>query len=460
MKNFIGRIIFISLVIATSINSQTFDTTPLITMPGNNYDIDVIGGGSSFNYLCWVNQLDSFYAIEVKKNSSGVSDNIQIYSSGNEIANPKLAFIRNADNLRIIWQMKVNNHWQILTRELVNDTLTNIRSVTDSLSDNTSPSISSCHAAWINNGNILYQNLDSLYLKPKMLDSVNCSDLDLGRFDSPNDFSIIYEKGNDGEKQIYYTGYHSFNNSSWWYYDTISHRGNNINPHFSIAGIESYQTFQNGVWKAVSVGDTTNNLSYNCENPDGYAYPILAKQTSSYTPYFMVYDSDSLSGNKEIFFKPIIYHTDTTMDISNASGDDYSPHIAFYKPSDTLYMAIFWIHNENGKKDIWMAKTVYNPNFGEVDGSGNTIEDLNLEQNYPNPFNPATKIVYRLTKRSFITLKVYNILGNEIKTLVNGYKPAGEYTISFDATSLPSGVYFYQLRSGEFVLAKKMVVLK
>ena len=87
-------------------------------------------------------------------------------------------------------------------------------------------------------------------------------------------------------------------------------------------------------------------------------------------------------------------------------------------------------------------------------------KEFQLFQNYPNPFNPSTAILYQLPERSFVTLKVYDIIGNEITTLVRGEKPAGEYEIEFNAVALPSGVYFYKLQSGNFVETKKMVVIK
>jgi hypothetical protein len=102
-----------------------------------------------------------------------------------------------------------------------------------------------------------------------------------------------------------------------------------------------------------------------------------------------------------------------------------------------------------------------------------TVEDFSLSQNYPNPFNPNTKIKYTIpippvssplvkgrTKEGFVTLKVYDILGREVATLVNEEEPAGEYEIEFNATILPSGIYFYQIKAGNFVETKKMVLLK
>ena len=83
-----------------------------------------------------------------------------------------------------------------------------------------------------------------------------------------------------------------------------------------------------------------------------------------------------------------------------------------------------------------------------------------LSQNYPNPFNPVTIIKYQIPELNFVTLKIYNVLGSEITTLVNEEKPVGNYELEFNATDLPSGVYLYKLQVGSFVETKKMILLK
>ena len=83
-----------------------------------------------------------------------------------------------------------------------------------------------------------------------------------------------------------------------------------------------------------------------------------------------------------------------------------------------------------------------------------------LLQNYPNPFNPSTNIKYGVSSTELVNLKVYDVLGNEVATLVNEEKPAGTYEVTWSAANLPSGVYFYQLRAGNFIETKKMILSK
>lgn len=98
--------------------------------------------------------------------------------------------------------------------------------------------------------------------------------------------------------------------------------------------------------------------------------------------------------------------------------------------------------------------------FNAVEVDFNVVREYSLSQNYPNPFNPITSIQYAVSSRQFVSLKVFDVLGNEIETLVNEEKPVGTYELNWNAANLPSGVYFYQLQAGEFVNTKKMILLK
>ena len=95
-----------------------------------------------------------------------------------------------------------------------------------------------------------------------------------------------------------------------------------------------------------------------------------------------------------------------------------------------------------------------------VENNTKIPQTFSLEQNYPNPFNPSTTIRYQIPKAGFVKLKVFDILGNEITTLVNEYKMPSNYQVIFDGSKYASGVYFYQLVVNNFVSIKKMILLK
>ncbi|MBT8377716.1 MAG: T9SS type A sorting domain-containing protein, partial [Ignavibacteria bacterium] len=88
------------------------------------------------------------------------------------------------------------------------------------------------------------------------------------------------------------------------------------------------------------------------------------------------------------------------------------------------------------------------------------VAEFKLKQNYPNPFNPNTVISWQSPTSGWQTLKIYDVIGNEISTLVNKFLSAGKYSIEFDASLLPSGIYYYKLDAGKYSETKKMVLIK
>jgi hypothetical protein len=88
------------------------------------------------------------------------------------------------------------------------------------------------------------------------------------------------------------------------------------------------------------------------------------------------------------------------------------------------------------------------------------VNEFVLFQNYPNPFNPSTVISYQLPVNGNVTLIVYDVLGNEVTTLINEEKPAGNYEVEFSAEGLTSGIYFYKLQAGSVTETKKMILMR
>jgi hypothetical protein len=141
-----------------------------------------------------------------------------------------------------------------------------------------------------------------------------------------------------------------------------------------------------------------------------------------------------------------------------ANGNDERPRgIAFNKTGDTAYVAVF---NANGPTpSSWVEQFAKTTTFVEpVKGAVPT--DYTLAQNYPNPFNPSTEIRFSITRSGSTTLKVYDLMGREVSTLVNETLAAGSYNVKFDATNLSSGTYLYVLTSGGMRLTNKMLLLK
>lgn len=119
-----------------------------------------------------------------------------------------------------------------------------------------------------------------------------------------------------------------------------------------------------------------------------------------------------------------------------------------------------------GEFYIYSTKKLPTPEPGILTSINNNSDEntipnnFSLGQNYPNPFNPTTNIEYKLLSNEFVTLKIYDVLGKEIKSLVNDEKKAGTYKVTLDTSNLTSGVYFYILKAGDFTETKKMMFLK
>jgi hypothetical protein len=95
-----------------------------------------------------------------------------------------------------------------------------------------------------------------------------------------------------------------------------------------------------------------------------------------------------------------------------------------------------------------------------VENAEDVLRTFTLKQNYPNPFNPSTTISFLLPQREHVTLKVFDVLGREVATLVDGELNAGEHSVNFNAEWIPSGVYFAQMKAGNVVQRIKMVLMK
>ena len=123
------------------------------------------------------------------------------------------------------------------------------------------------------------------------------------------------------------------------------------------------------------------------------------------------------------------------------------------------------VFSYDGKKNIELVNSDNNPIEGVTgkltnESITNIPAEFALGQNYPNPFNPSTTINYELPASNFVTLKIYDLVGKEVATLVNEKLDAGRYTATFNGSNLASGMYFYKITAGEFTFVRKMVLIK
>jgi len=126
---------------------------------------------------------------------------------------------------------------------------------------------------------------------------------------------------------------------------------------------------------------------------------------------------------------------------------------------DTSIYTVAFVQNDVNKEVINSGRGYYIPT-GFTGNNSNVPTQFYLSQNYPNPFNPVTKISFGIAKTSFTTLKVFDMLGNLVYTLVNGNLQPGTYSYDFDASDISSGVYYYVMNAGNFQESKKMIVVK
>ena len=188
-----------------------------------------------------------------------------------------------------------------------------------------------------------------------------------------------------------------------------------------------------------------------------WAFQYPSGQLDEFSSFHGFFDVDG-NGVKEALFGN---RTVVSADKNVYSLSEHFEFQAVYDVDNDGYPDLIGIRLQDSTVQVW----------GIDSPSGVTDKDLlaagfQLKQNYPNPFNPSTRIQYQVSGNSQVSLKVYDLLGNEVATLVDEYKPSGSYEVDFSTVetrhglSLPSGVYFYKLQAGSFVETKKMVLLR
>ncbi len=223
-----------------------------------------------------------------------------------------------------------------------------------------------------------------------------------------------------------------------------------------------------------------NNIIWGNTSPDGNQVNLVDRESD---PHFLYCDiqarKEGFGGNGAGANYSGIYESNIDLDplFKDTAAIDYSlsdPSHCIGAGFDSAEVGGAWYHipqfcimgnsrpsPADSRPDIGACESLLaSPNITGVENELTYPTEFILYQNYPNPFNPTTSIGYQLSAFSQVTLKVYDILGKEVTTLVNKEKQAGSYEVKWNAANLPSGVYFYQLKAGSFLSTKKMVFMK
>ncbi len=182
----------------------------------------------------------------------------------------------------------------------------------------------------------------------------------------------------------------------------------------------------------------------------GYYTYLYGSLFYAYQPIVLHYNFEALQMDRDILLTPLAIK-DSNLILSSVLLEGQS-----YTNYDPINRILTLPSGVGGNFQITYERLNINSGSEPIA----SVVGFELYQNYPNPFNPATKIEFRIAEFGFVSLKVYDNLGNEVSTLVNEYKPSGVYEVSFDGTGLASGIYFYQLSTSSFIQTKKMILLK
>jgi len=267
---------------------------------------------------------------------------------------------------------------------------------------------------------------------------------------------------NDSVKIMIHTDRGGDNAGARWFYDGLLAQ----NVSFDIIGLSYYP------WWHGTLSDLQNNLN---DLASRYSKEIIVVETAypwtllwNDTTYNLVGNSSQLlagypatvQGQKD-FLVDLINIINNTTDGKGVGvfywEPDWISTQTFGSPWENLAMFDF-------SGELLPSISAFDSTLTDIEEKKQVVTEFQLKQNYPNPFNPGTLIQYAIGNRQYVQLKVYDILGNEVVTLVDEFKPAGSYEVEFSAIGgasfLSSGVYFYQLKAGSFVETKKMILLR
>jgi len=449
---------------------------------------------SDYEFFAFTRYIQTYSQICLGKiSSNGLMDSILYLTSGNFLRqNPCISYGNRysfmlINSALVLWETNENGKWDIYGKYYNKQTGWGNQFAVDN--SNVNKSTPQCVCIDSNSYAITYARSGDIIFKIfnpitqtvtydtnlTVTDTAFCYNPHIcinNNYPSPG-YLVTYEKKKaDSKRAIYYRK--NSNLSSWSVADTVAYLGDNYfnsfcaitsSSGFGVAFTSDRTGYKNVYYTTIpfTSGSLQQekiiiNPGFNFYNFTSMYYPII-------TDYFGIHACamlKRLNDSVKVLLDNIDYSSfrkDSTTICDTSKSTSITLSSGFFVGSD-IWVWVLYNKDSANVSQIWGRKKLIL--LGDVKKIGNIVpEKYSLEQNYPNPFNPATEIKFQIKDSRLVTLKVFDILGKEVETLVNEKLSPGEYEVTFDGGILSSGIYFYSLfADGKLIDTKKMIILK
>ncbi len=345
-------------------NFEYFQKSVLVDIPGDNYDFDLLSRDFYYSdalYLTWINKNDPTYTVYLKIVAPESIDSSIVISSDNDIkSNPQVVYNPSDTGISVFWENFSGSYYQIKRRDYSGGILLNEIIVKDSLSERPMISLNDYYLAWIMENKLEAKKLYPDSSLALVIDSGACSLPSVGRESS----LLVYEKQVNESIHIYAAQYNNYPEPYWESFELAD--GDNRNPDLGFDDGVSFESISNGISRIKYYFSPdpqadfiiTTNTNCNYMHPSFFTYPIPTKQQD--TPFFLIFDTDSLADDNEVMLKTYYYAPyDTLINISDMTGDDLKPKVGVMNYDGVPYVVIIWEHQDGVHSTIWMAKTLF-----------------------------------------------------------------------------------------------------
>ncbi len=446
----------------------------------------------SYEFLAFERYNTSGYSniCVIKMGYNGNYDSVFYVTSGNNLCrNPSIDYYKSSSSIPtisfIVWEQYTGGRWNLFGRYHNSSSgWENIFPVDTTSFNKYNPSVARQFSDFVF-GVAYERNSDIIYREFNVSTGAITYDTNLTSYDnsacrkptlSANnqvgiyDKYVAYERNKSGDQYAIYKRKATYQNI-WSIADSVTTVGNNRNPKFTSGSYNAasltFESNRNGKWNVYNAtisGSGTVQIEsiypttfYNCRSFSSFFYPVITDLYSMLSS-FVREGSDSVKILSGVSYTSLIIQDSITVgDTSKKPTLSVSRGIGSGRGYSTVWMVY---NKDSAGYSLLYAKyrIILLDNLKKI--TGDIPEKYSLIQNYPNPFNSTTVIRYSLPRNDLVKIKIFNTEGKEIHNVLDKYQSAGNYELQMDFSFLPSGTYFYKIRTNNFSEIKRMVLIK